>query len=463
MNEAINEIEQRMNELLLWGSTVKIEDIPESVIKRAIIGLGDHLAAITAAENEFEIHCLRKNIMESKLREESTVFLADGKKTDRYSACVLNAAGANWCELEEGYRKVTCHAGLYTLPALLAEAEAEGSSIEEVIKALIVAYEIVTRFARTWTFPSLVSHPHAIFSCIGACAAVAVLKKLNQKKFYNALSSSVTLVGIGPWNHAIKGALIENMWAASGAWNGLKAVEWSECGISGIRESFSNVMEGCLGAETNAEELKKDLGIEWAICNGYTKMYGCCQYAHSTVEACLGVLQQLDAELSVDDIEEIYVETHKLGIALNDKNPKTTLGAKFSIPHITASTLVFGDASAETFGKESLNNEDVKKLRRRVKLEEKLPEKSWPNDRGARVTLVLSNNKKYSFVCESARGGPDNPYSDSEILKKIESLSSNLFPGMSIMIEKLYNNFNDFSNVRWAKFVEEIVYGGRPE
>ena len=33
------------------------------------------------------------------------------------------AVAADWLELDEGYRAVPCHAGLYVVPALLAEAE----------------------------------------------------------------------------------------------------------------------------------------------------------------------------------------------------------------------------------------------------------------------------------------------------------------------------------------------------
>ena len=42
---------------------------------------------------------------------------------DLFQAQRANAVAADWLELDEGYRVVPCHAGLYVIPALLAEAE----------------------------------------------------------------------------------------------------------------------------------------------------------------------------------------------------------------------------------------------------------------------------------------------------------------------------------------------------
>ena len=47
-----------------------------------------------------------------------------------------------------------------------------------------------------------------IFAAVGAASAIASLRHLSVKDFFNALTSSATLVVIGPFNHGVKGALV---------------------------------------------------------------------------------------------------------------------------------------------------------------------------------------------------------------------------------------------------------------
>ena len=49
------------------------------------------------------------------------ILLARGApRLDRFSAACANGMAITWCELDEGFRNASCHAGAYTLPALLA-------------------------------------------------------------------------------------------------------------------------------------------------------------------------------------------------------------------------------------------------------------------------------------------------------------------------------------------------------
>ena len=111
--------------------------------------------------------------------EEFDRFNGRGGKADRFSAAVANGAAADWCELDEGYRRATCHAGLYVIPALIAEAEATGASTEEILRALVLGYEVAARFARAFPPKVLVLHPHASLAAIGAAAGVGALRKLD--------------------------------------------------------------------------------------------------------------------------------------------------------------------------------------------------------------------------------------------------------------------------------------------
>ena len=98
--------------------------VPRRLLEQAALVLFDDIAAMVAARGEPDLQRLIARLRQSSATGEATVFGAAGGKADRYSAAVANAAAGDWCELDEGYRLSSCHAGLYTLPALLAAAEA---------------------------------------------------------------------------------------------------------------------------------------------------------------------------------------------------------------------------------------------------------------------------------------------------------------------------------------------------
>ena len=93
-----------------------------------------------------------------------------------------------WCELDEGFRNASCHGGAYTIPALLAEAEAQGRTVEEVLRALAVAYEVTTRFALAFPFPVFNVHPHAAFAPIGAAVATSLVRRHDAKTMLDAVT-----------------------------------------------------------------------------------------------------------------------------------------------------------------------------------------------------------------------------------------------------------------------------------
>ncbi len=54
----------------------------------------------------------------------------------------------------------------------------------------------------------------------------------------------------------------------------------------------------------------------------------------------------------------------------------------------------------------------------------------WPHDRPGRVTLALEGGEKLSAERASARGGPDQPFTQDEIENKIRALSAHSAPGL---------------------------------
>jgi 2-methylcitrate dehydratase PrpD len=460
INVAISESrkasEKAIADLFDWAVSVVPKDIPDDAKSRAVQVLFDDIAAMVAAASEPEFQRVLPRLGGENGHAESTVFCA-GLKTDRRSAALVNAVSANWLELDEGYRVTPCHAGLYLLPALLAEAEASGSHFEDVLHALVVGYEVITRIARAFSQQPVVMQSHGRFAAVGAAIAVSLSRKLPAQLALAATSAAVTLVTPAPRNHLALGALVRNMWAGVGAQSGMATVEWADAGISGAPGSFYDVYCTVLGGGFEKAKLIDGLGSSWAITEGFTKVFACCQHLHAGIEA---VLEIRDAILKkgLAQVVSINVETHDLALPLNNAQPHNTLAAKFSMSHALAAALVTGEGGAPAFCSDMVTDESINRLRSRVSMAPwPLPMPASPNDRPTRVEVQFTDGTRLEATCLSAKGGPDRPYATETRLAKIGELTANRYPRLKQIVEALVGLPAVRMHQPWRDIVKEFT------
>ena len=424
-------------QLVDWAAACEIKDIPAPVMARAATVLADDLAAMIGARDEPEVARFHKRVLERAHHREATVFRGGKARVARIDAAVANAVAADWLELDEGYRRTPCHAGLYVLPSLLATAEAEDRSSGELLRAIVLGYEIVTRIARGWKQRALNMQSHGRYSAVGAAAATSLLQRLDAATMFNAVTAAATLVNPSPRTHLIAGALVRNVWPAQGAWSGLMAVEWAACGIAGSADAFYDVYSDVFGGTAEPAALTEGLGTSWALLEGYTKLYACCQHLHATVEALLELRPALLASGAIGGIETVEIATHALARPLMNARPDTTLGAKFSLPHAVASALVMGSGGAEAFAFDTLARSDIGGLRDKVRVKPYDGELPPPNDRPARAEVRLRDGRVLSAECLSARGGADRPLPPSTVDDKIAQLAAPVYPRIAATLAPL--------------------------
>lgn len=456
MTEQREEVAQGIRRLAAWAAGTGAGDIPAQVMERAVRVLADDLSAIVGARDEPEVARFHERTLAGAKTAEATVFRGGRHRTERIGAAVANAVAADWLELDEGYRLTPCHAGLYVIPALLAEAEARNLALAQMLRALVLGYEIVTRVARAFPQKTATMQSHGRYAAVGAAAGISLSQGRSSEELLDAISAAVTLVGPSPRNHLAQGILVRNVWPAAGAWSGMMAAEWAECGIAGTPGAFFDVYGTVLGGRADRERLTADLGGSWAILDGYTKVYACCQHLHSAVEAALELRQQDLEETALEDIVSIDVETHALALPLVNPRPHTTLAAKFSMSHAMAAALAMGSGGADAFAASTLGDARLAGLRERVRVRPWLPELAPPNDRPARVTVGLREGRKVQRECLSAAGGPDRPLPAQTVLEKMAVLASPVYPRMRPLFERLLALPKNATRRGWADIVTEI-------
>lgn len=404
--------------------------LPDTTRRKALAVVLDDLAAALTAAREPEVRAAADvGARRGAGRPEATIVVT-GDRVERGWAAASNAIAVTTPELDEGYRPISCHGGLYTVPAAVAEAEASDRSLADVVTSVVLGYEVATRFARAFPAPlPAVLHPHAVFSPVGAAAAVALMRRMSGADLEGVLTAAITMAMTGPFGHAVDGSLVRNAWPGAGAWLGFAAVDWASAGLSGGPASVYEVLGRAMRGKPEPRELTAGLGKGYAVDDGYHKPYGCCQYSHSTVEAALQVHENSGRPIEPDQVRRVVLEAHPWARELTNPAPHNSLAAKFSLPHIAATVLVGGTAGPHAFGTSSLYDARVEALRKRMEIVAYEPVPEPPKDRPSRVTIEWADGSSTTAEALSARGGADRPMTEADLLAKIEAMTTDIAPG----------------------------------
>lgn len=440
--------------LFAWAADAVERPLPEPVRRRAATILADDIGAMVAGSLEPQVAAAREGFLKGRSGEKvSTIFAPGAPRADRDTAACANGMAITWCELDEGFRNASCHAGAYTLPALLAEAELLNRSVDEVLRTLALAYEVTTRFALALPFPSLTVHPHAAWAPIGAATGVSLARRHDAATMAAAVTGAATMTFAGPFGTAVEGSLVRNGWTSAAAWVGLRAADWAEAGIGGGTATIYDVFAGSFKCDVKPNALVDGLGERWSVANGYHKIFACCQYAHTAVEATLDLLA-MKGERNLEDLQEIVVETGPGGMALTTVEPETVLAAKFSIPHAVAATTRLGTAGAKAFTFGTLRDAGISALRKKVKLAPYANIQPAPKDRPARITWKFCDGALVSATRESARGGADQPFDEATLLAKLSDNAAGAFPRLPEALARVIAGDRATAAVSWKSLLE---------
>jgi len=106
-----------------------------------------------------------------------------------------------------------------------------------------------------------------------------------------------------------------------------------------------------------------------------------------------------------------------------------------------------------------LDKPEIIELRNKIELRQFLPEQEWPNDRPARVIVEFKDGLTISRECMSAKGGPDRPFTEEEILKKVSQLTSDVYPNLAPALVEFLTLTSEKKVECWDSVVARLVGG----
>jgi 2-methylcitrate dehydratase PrpD len=409
-----------LEEIAEWASSVRFEDLKKEARASVREVVLDDLGVIVAGHREEEVQGLLAEWQSSS--GNATMLGQPQKLVHPWTATELNGIAGCWLELDGGFRTATAHAGLYTIPAALATAEVNDLLVEDLLMSVVVGYEVAARIVTRWDIVRAGSHAHGSVAALAAAASCAKALGLDRSETAAAIGCAATLAMAAPFNHAVHGSLARNIWAGSAGRLGCVAVHCAQMGLTALPTVLDDVYHDVFSAEEWRGPVIAEFGT--AIIDAYHKPYSCCQFLHSSVEASLEIRGRIEQDgLDPARIERVVVSVSGKALEFTDRSPKTSLGARFSLPHATAAALVLGSGGPLAFSRAAAGDGVLSQMRERVDIVERSAGGNGGlDDRGSRVSIKMDSGETFSAEIDKPLGDPSRPIERARLVDKFVDL-----------------------------------------
>jgi 2-methylcitrate dehydratase PrpD len=353
---------------------------------------------------------------------EASVLTTDFRTT-AVNAALANGMFAHADETDDFEPVTKAHPGSAVVPAALAMAEREGRSGIEVIRAVVLGYDLCCRFLMTLG-PDHVRATHrsaegtsATFGAVGAAASLA---RLDEKGMRIALSYAAQQVS-GLWSWTRDEDHVEKAFdfAGMGARNGVTAVTMVQSGFTGVLD----VLDGehnmiiALSREGKPEEMVAGLGSRYFVSETAIKVFS----VGYPVQAPLDALLTLRREhgLRPDNVSRIVVRLPEDGARIVDNSAMPDVNCQ----HLMAVALIDGTVSFEmSHSRERMEDTAVKAVRSRVQLiaDKSLMDPAAP--RSGLVEVTLSDGRTVRHLTKHPPGTKENPLDAARVNEKVRDL-----------------------------------------
>ncbi len=408
-------------------------DIPKEVMEKARRVLMDFLCETAAGFKEGELAAIcNAYAREIGGREEATI-LCDGAKVPAPGAAMAMGVMAHSIELDDGHRWGTSHPAVAVIPAVLALGEKRGASFPEILKGVVIGYDVMLRAARAINPSHLKRGFHSTGTCgtLGAAAGCASILALPADRFAYAVSmGGLQSAGLQEMLHDHPG--IKPLQPGKAALAGVLASELALRGAKSPRTLFEGHhgwFKAMCAGECSEEALTGELGRRWEILLTYTKLYPTCRHCHAAIDLAREARSAL--RCTEREVESVSVRTYRLGIVEVGQIflPDTFEEAMFSMPFSLAVALRKGNVTLQDYTPELLRDEELRRVAAAVTIDEdERMNAVYPEERGAWLRLVLKDGRSFEKAVPVARGEPENPVTDGDLTEKLTAMLAPYYP-----------------------------------
>lgn len=366
---------------------------------------------------------------------EATI-LFSGETAPAPHAAACNSYIATSSGLEDGSRFAGAHPSSGIVPAAFAAVETTGASGDDLLTAIILAYDVHLRIGYA-LYPYDLHrgfHSSAILAPLGSAAAVGKIFGLDAPALRNALSlACLSSSGLVCAFDAYPAKCYQIARAVRG---GYDAALLAKDGMPGPELVLE---DGYLKAYGNAESVDlRDLGRRYLVTESYLKIHGGCRHIHPAIDAALAL--RIDEGVTPERVAHIAVKITSAADAMERHNPKTYTDARFNTPFLIAVALQEGEVSDENINDALLADRKIQTLCGKTKVEvDPELDKNFPAERGAKVAIKLEDGRTVERYFRNPVGEPENPIPPDVVEKMFRKSMAHILPpaGIDFLYEYL--------------------------
>ena len=336
--------------------------------------------------------------------------LFDGRFVSRAGAAFAAASQIDNLDAHDGYNPTKGHIGVVVIPALFVYAQGLTSpKAGDMLSALVAGYEVGARAAIALHGTVSDYHSSGAWNALAVVATGARLRHVTGEQLREALGIAEYHGPRGQMMRVIDSPTMVHDGSAFGALAGATALDLAEMGFTGAPAITVEAEE--------VDPIWRDLGEAWAVSRHYIKPYPVCRWTHALIDGAL-LLKRTHA-IRAEDIAAIELTSFHEATRLYREVPATTPVAQYAVSFPVASALVKGRLGVEEIAGAGLLDPEAARLvaattvREGDRYNERFPAGRWGD-----VTLILKDGRRLNSGELNARGGPENPMAEDEILAK---------------------------------------------
>jgi 2-methylcitrate dehydratase PrpD len=339
--------------------------------------------------------------------------------TDPVNAALANGIMGHADETDDSHLGGRFHPGCGIVPGALSAAEIADQSGLNLLKAVILGYDIGTRFNLSLGPRKLYAGGHSTHSVgplFGATAAAGALMRFTSEQVRYLLSYSVQQAsGVQCW--ARDDQHIEKAFDFGGmtARNALAGATMVAAGFTGVADALSgeNNFFTAFSNDPRPEELAKGLGSRFEIMQATIKKWCVGSPIQGAIDAVTLLMERHG--LKAADVETIVLELpdDRAGLVSNRSMPN------INVQHLVALTLVEGHMTFESSHDHArMADPAIADLRARIELISNPELTTALPPRQVIMKVRTKAGQEFSHRTHAVKGTPDNPMSRREVVEK---------------------------------------------
>lgn len=275
----------------------------------------------------------------------------------------LLAIAATWHEACEGHAYAHGRPGVATLAALLPLALAHDRSLDELIDAFVLGYEVSAR-AGGWLRVNPGLHVDGNWPALGAAAAAAALLELDVDATRRAVDIAACQLPSSLYLPIRTGRSVRNLYLAHSATLGLDSALAATAGFDAPPDALAHYASHHCRASSNP---MPDAHIS-LLLDTYLKPFAAVRHVHYGAIAARRIRERLAADTG--RIRRIVLSIYEEAcVYCSNPRPSTLLAAQFSLTYGVAAMLARGRLDAQSYGSGVFDDPELRRLEALVEVQ----------------------------------------------------------------------------------------------